>query len=58
MRVWHDRSGQFRVEAAFLGFNNTKLRLQKFNGVIVEVPSEKMSIEDMRYIEEMASGWQ
>jgi hypothetical protein len=58
MRVWHDRSGQFRVEAAFLGFNDTKLRLQKFNGVIVEVPSEKMSIEDMCYVEEMASGWQ
>ena len=50
-RVWHDRSGQFRVEAAFLGFNNGKLRLHKVNGVIVEVPSEKMSVEDMRYVE-------
>lgn len=50
-RVWHDRSGQFRVEAAFLGFNNGKLRLHKVNGVIVEVPSEKMSLEDMRYVE-------
>ena len=52
-RVWHDRSGQFRVDAAFLGFNNGKLRLHKLNGVIVEVPSEKMSIEDMRYVERM-----
>lgn len=50
-RVWHDRSGQFRVEAAFLGFSNGKLRLHKVNGVIVEVPSEKMSLEDMQYVE-------
>lgn len=50
-RVWHDRSGQFRVEAAFLGFSNGKLRLHKVNGVIVEVPSEKMSLEDMRFVE-------
>ncbi len=52
-RTWHDRSGQFRVEAAFLGFNNGKLRLHKVNGVIVEVPSEKMSLDDMRYVEKL-----
>ena len=39
------------MEAAFLGFNNGKLRLHKVNGVIVEVPSEKMSLDDMRYVE-------
>ncbi|KNZ79832.1 Actin cytoskeleton-regulatory complex protein sla1 [Termitomyces sp. J132] len=55
IRTWHDRSGQFRVEAAFLGFNNGKLRLHKVNGVIVEVPSEKMSIEDMKHIERLMS---
>ncbi|TFK43561.1 hypothetical protein BDQ12DRAFT_675175 [Crucibulum laeve] len=54
-RMWHDRSGQFRVEAAFLGFTNGKLRLHKINGVIVEVPAEKMSIEDMRYVEKLSS---
>lgn len=53
--MWHDRSGQFRVEAAFLGFNNGKLRLHKVNGVVVEVPSEKMSVEDMRYVEKITS---
>ena len=52
-RIWHDRSGQFRVEAAFLGFNNGKVRLHKVNGVIVEVPSEKMSVEDMKYVEKL-----
>ncbi|KAF8845883.1 hypothetical protein BDN67DRAFT_961539 [Paxillus ammoniavirescens] len=51
IRVWHDRSGQFRVEAALLGYTNGKLRLHKTNGVVIEVPSEKMSTEDMRYVE-------
>ncbi|KAJ7180015.1 hypothetical protein C8R43DRAFT_971374 [Mycena crocata] len=55
VRVWHDRSGQFRVDAAFLGYHNGKLRLHKTNGVIVEVPAEKMSVEDMRYVEKVTS---
>ncbi|KAJ7068246.1 hypothetical protein C8F01DRAFT_1117442 [Mycena amicta] len=55
VRVWHDRTGQFRVDAAFLGFNNGKLRLHKVNGVIVEVPAEKMSSEDMKYVEKMTN---
>ncbi|KAF9247275.1 hypothetical protein BU15DRAFT_38630 [Melanogaster broomeanus] len=52
-RVWHDRSGQFRVEAALLGYSDGKLRLHKTNGVVIEVPSDKMSQEDMRYVERL-----
>lgn len=55
VRVWQDRTGQFRTDAAFLGFANGKLRLHKTNGVIVEVPAEKMSAEDMKYVEKMMS---
>ncbi|KAF9259485.1 hypothetical protein L218DRAFT_963517 [Marasmius fiardii PR-910] len=51
VRTWHDRSGQFRVDAALIGFKDGKLRLHKTNGVIVEVPSEKMSVEDMKFVE-------
>ncbi|KAG1806842.1 uncharacterized protein HD556DRAFT_1428859 [Suillus plorans] len=47
------QSGQFRVEAAFLGYSNGKLRLHKVNGVVIEVPSEKMSLEDIRYVERL-----
>ncbi|OAX41347.1 hypothetical protein K503DRAFT_512190 [Rhizopogon vinicolor AM-OR11-026] len=54
-RMWHDRSGQFRVEAAFLGYASGKLRLHKVNGVVIEVPSEKMSREDMRYVERLTT---
>ncbi|KAJ9119856.1 hypothetical protein QFC24_005570 [Naganishia onofrii] len=49
-RVWHDKTGQFRVEAEFLGLGNGKIRLHKLNGVIIEVPVEKMSPEDIAYI--------
>ncbi|OBZ77078.1 Actin cytoskeleton-regulatory complex protein sla1 [Grifola frondosa] len=55
LREWHDRTGQFRVDAAFLGFANGKLRLHKVNGVVIEVPSEKMSAEDMRYVEKLTA---
>ncbi|KIY42908.1 hypothetical protein FISHEDRAFT_63096 [Fistulina hepatica ATCC 64428] len=55
-RIWHDRTGQFRVEAAFLGMTNGKIRLHKVNGVVVEVPEEKMSLDDMRYIERLTNG--
>ena len=55
VRTWHDRSGQFRVDAAFLGFTNGKLRLHKVNGVVIEVPSEKMSAEDMKYVESLSN---
>ncbi|CAL1701025.1 unnamed protein product [Somion occarium] len=55
VRTWHDRSGQFKVDAAFLGFANGKLRLHKINGVVIEVPAEKMSPEDMRYVEKMTT---
>ncbi|KAL7414783.1 hypothetical protein BDY24DRAFT_384558 [Mrakia frigida] len=50
-RIWHDKSGQFKVEAEFLGFKGGKIRLHKLNGVVIEVPLEKMSPEDMDYIE-------
>ncbi|KAG8993489.1 cytoskeletal protein binding protein, partial [Tulasnella sp. JGI-2019a] len=49
-RIWHDRSGQFKVEAEFLGVYNGKIRLHKVNGVVIEVPEEKMSPEDIEFI--------
>ena len=52
-RVWHDKSGQFRVEAEFLGLGNGKIRLHKLNGVVIEVPLEKMSPEDVAYLKKV-----
>ena len=54
-RTWQDRTGQFKVEAAFLAYHNRKLRLHKVNGVVIEVPAEKMSAEDIRYVEKITA---
>ncbi|KAH8830815.1 hypothetical protein DL96DRAFT_1786537 [Flagelloscypha sp. PMI_526] len=54
VRVWHDRSGQFRVEAMLIEVRDGKVSLHKTNGVVVQVPTEKMSADDMRYIEKLA----
>ncbi|EUC53910.1 actin cytoskeleton-regulatory complex protein SLA1, putative [Rhizoctonia solani AG-3 Rhs1AP] len=54
-RVWHDRTGQFKVEAEFLGIENGKIKLHKTNGVIIDVPSAKMSPEDMAYVDKFIS---
>ena len=49
-RVWSDKTGQFKVEAEYLGLNGNKIRLHKLNGVIIEVPIDKMSSEDVQMI--------
>ncbi|KAI0796812.1 hypothetical protein C8Q75DRAFT_802490 [Abortiporus biennis] len=53
VRLWHDRTGQFQVHAAFLGVHDGKLRLHKTNGVVIEVPSEKMSPDDLKYVDKL-----
>ena len=55
MRTWKDRTGQFKVDAEFLGLNGNKIRLHKLNGVIIEVPIEKMSSEDTAYLKKVTS---
>ncbi|KAI8343537.1 hypothetical protein BC941DRAFT_498554 [Chlamydoabsidia padenii] len=51
LRTWTDRSGSFKVEAQFLAYVDGKLRLHKSNGVKIDVPLEKMSAEDIRWVE-------
>ncbi len=48
-----DRTGQFKVEAEFLGFNQGKIRLHKMNGVVIEVAVEKMSDPDIKFLEDI-----
>ncbi|KDN49560.1 hypothetical protein K437DRAFT_273215 [Tilletiaria anomala UBC 951] len=52
-RIWHDKSGQFKVDAEFLGFNSGKIRLHKMNGVVIEVAIEKMSVPDIQFLEDI-----
>lgn len=52
-RMWTDRTGAFKVEAEFLGFNQGKIRLHKMNGVVIEVAIEKMSNGDIAFLEDI-----
>ncbi|CEP18823.1 hypothetical protein [Parasitella parasitica] len=52
VRLWTDRTGAFKVEAQFLSCANGKIRLFKTNGVKIDVPSQKMCVEDLKYIEQ------
>ncbi|CAO3702778.1 unnamed protein product [Rhizopus stolonifer] len=51
VRWWTDRTGAFKVEAQLLSCSYGKIRLFKTNGVKIDVPVEKMCIEDLKYIE-------
>lgn len=51
VRTWTDRSGAFKVDAQFLTFYDGKFRLHKTNGVKIDVPVEKMSLEDVQWVE-------
>lgn len=50
-RIWVDRTKKFKVQAEFLGFFDGKIHLHKVNGVKIAVAAEKLSIEDLIYIE-------
>ncbi|SCV67798.1 BQ2448_5409 [Microbotryum intermedium] len=56
IRIWKDRTGQFKVEAEFIGLKDNKIRLHKLNGVIIEVPLEKMSSEDTAWLKKEMGG--
>ncbi|CAG8625192.1 10688_t:CDS:10 [Funneliformis caledonium] len=52
-RTWTDRTGSFKVEAQFLELIDGKVHLHKLNGVKIAVPVDKMSKEDLAYLEEV-----
>ena len=49
-RLWSDKTGQFKVDAEYLGLYSGKIRLHKVNGVIIDVPLEKMAPDDIQLI--------
>ncbi|KAK9367617.1 hypothetical protein V1509DRAFT_625728 [Lipomyces kononenkoae] len=51
IRTWTDRTGTFKVEAAFVGCTDGKIQLHKVNGVKIAVAASKMSVEDLEYVE-------
>lgn len=54
VRQWTDRTGNFKVEAQFIGYKDGKINLHKLNGVKIAVPVGKMALEDLEYVERKA----
>ncbi len=52
MRMWHDISGTFEVEAIFIGLADKKVSLKRRDGRIVAVPMERLSAEDQAWVEQ------
>ncbi|CAL9735654.1 actin cytoskeleton-regulatory complex protein Sla1p [Monosporozyma servazzii] len=50
-RMWVDRSGSFKVEAQFIGCADGKIHLHKSNGVKIAVAADKLSEDDLIYVE-------
>ncbi|EPZ36842.1 SLA1 and SHD1 interacting domain-containing protein [Rozella allomycis CSF55] len=53
IRIWKDKSETFKVEAEYLGLSDNKVVLFKTNGVKIAVPIEKLSVEDIKYVESL-----
>lgn len=49
-RVWTDKSGQFQVEAALVGFKDGQVSLRKTDGTVVTLPLERLSEDNQDYV--------
>lgn len=54
-RVWTDKSGQFKVEAEFVGLEGDNVRLKKADGSIIEVPLLKLAAKDQVIARKLAA---
>jgi hypothetical protein len=52
--VWKDSSGQFQVEAEFLGIRGADLYLKKPNGTTIKVPLARLSAESQQLARQLA----
>ena len=50
-RIWTDSTGNYRLEATLLGFDDTTVVLKRESRHLVAVPIDKLSKEDRAYLE-------
>lgn len=53
VRTWTARSGKFSVEAELIDVANDIVTLKKKDGAVVEIALEKLSLGDLKYIDEV-----
>ncbi len=54
-RLWTDASGEFQVNARFVGFVDGKVRLQKTNGRYVRIEMNQLCTADQRFLRQIES---
>jgi len=55
-RTWHARVGSQQVEAEFVELRGSDVILKRADGKQIQVPLEKLSLEDVRYVEARTKG--
>jgi hypothetical protein len=50
LREWIDSSGSFKTKATFMSMTAGKVKLRKPDGSVIEVPIEKLSLDDQQFI--------
>lgn len=52
-RLWKDRTGNFSVEAQYLGFADNQVRLRRTGGLEIGVALERLSEADQQYVSQI-----
>src|SRR5262245_9655893 len=52
-RSWKDKGGTLSVEATFIELRDGKVGLKRSDGVRIDVPLEKLSAEDIKYVKSL-----
>ncbi len=53
VRTWTDKTGQFKVEATFLGVEGTTVRLQRSDGRSMSIPLDRLSAQDQAHVRQL-----
>lgn len=56
VRVWTDKTGQYRLDAGYVSHDTATVTLKKRDGTIVEVPIDRLSQVDVDHIRQQANG--
>lgn len=53
MRTWLDATGEFRIEAVYVGFADGKVQLKRADGKEIAVPLDKLCKADQKFVQEL-----
>ncbi|HBO43844.1 MAG TPA: hypothetical protein DD670_07930 [Planctomycetaceae bacterium] len=54
LQIWTDASGSYRVEARFVSFDDSTVRLQRANGQFVRIAYDRLSTADRERVHDLS----